>query len=173
MSIFVKFNSALADRFETTSGKTNCDDGCAELMNEFSRLLVVGICLSAACVAQAQESVGSALTLELNKVENEGEKCAITFLVANKTASNLKKLSYGIVLFDSDLRVERMTALDFGSIEAGRSRVRKFNFAKTDCAKLGQILINDTKACETANQGNVDCGSALELSNRTKLNFIK
>lgn len=145
-------------------------------MNEFAKFLTLGLCLLTLAnvpIAIAQSGEKNALLIELNKVENEGAKCAITFLVGNRSGSDLKKLSYGIVLFDSDLRVERITALDFGEIAAGRSRVRKFGFPDTDCAKLGQILINDTKACDVEKGSAVDCDSSLELANRTNLKFIK
>jgi len=65
--------------------------------------------------------------------------------------------------------LEKLSVLDFKSLPKGKSRVRQFAVKDIRCDDLGQILINDVAACESASK--TMCSEKLTLKNRSEIKF--
>ena len=126
-----------------------------------------GIAVSPSAAQQA-----GTISIELNKTEPSGEDCVLTFVVANEMDNDLSKLAYEFVVFDDQFRVERMTVFDFRDLSAGKQRVRQFQLPKTNCGKLGRLLINDVSSCEGIGVEASHCVGGLRTSNKTKIEFV-
>ncbi len=118
----------------------------------------------------AQES--EEIRLELNKVESSGTNCVLTFLATSTMPADIEKLAYEFVIFDKDLRVDRMTVFDFRQLKKGKYRVRQFQLPDTKCGKLGRILINDSSACDGTGLTLPECFDKLTISNKTSIEFL-
>ncbi|MEM9277926.1 MAG: hypothetical protein AAGA76_05090 [Pseudomonadota bacterium] len=128
----------------------------------------VGLTSLTPSIAQGSESV----VLELNKLEPADKDCLLTFVVSSKSSKNLDKLAYEFVVFDDQLRVQRMTVFDFRELEAGKLRVRQFQLPQTQCSGLGRLLINDVSACDGNEVDASLCSSGLQISNKTNIEFL-
>lgn len=132
--------------------------------------LVVGLGVLGSTPSYSQDVEGVAL--ELNKLEPADKDCLLTFVVSSKSSKDLDKLAYEFVVFDDQLRVQRMTVFDFRELEAGKLRVRQFQLPQTQCSGLGRLLINDVSACEGNEVDASLCSSGLQLSNKTDIEFL-
>lgn len=116
------------------------------------RVLTAALALSIASpgLAGAQEDAAPArsLHLQLNAVQPSDKGCRFTFVVENALGANLEKAAFEVVLFDRDGRVSRLMVLDFQDLPAGKTKVRQFDLANTDCGKVGRVLINEATACK-------------------------
>ncbi|MEX0408504.1 hypothetical protein ABGN05_22855 [Aquibium sp. LZ166] len=116
-----------------------------------ARMLAASITMSplAGATAFAQEAAAQpSLTLELNGLEPSLGGCRLTFLVRNGLGAALEKAAFEIALFDRAGLVQRLTALDFKDLPDGKTKVRQFDLAETDCAAVGRVLVNGAVACE-------------------------
>ena len=116
-----------------------------------ARMLAASITMSplAGATALAQEAApGPSLTLELNGLEPSSGGCRLTFLVRNGLGAALEKAAFEIALFDKAGLVQRLTVFDFKDLPDGKTKVRQFDLAETDCAAVGRVLVNDAVACE-------------------------
>ncbi|MEM7068008.1 MAG: hypothetical protein AAF478_03915 [Pseudomonadota bacterium] len=121
---------------------------------------------------QANAENSEKLILELNKIEASENSCLLTFLVTSSLSKDLEKLAYEFVVFDNDMKVNRMTVFDFQDLNASKIRVRQFQLADTPCETLGRLLINDTSACKSGGVDSKMCSDKLEISNKTQLEFL-
>ena len=67
------------------------------------------------------------------------------------------------MLFDTSGQVDRLTLFDFGTLPAGRPRVRQFTVSGITCEGLGQILINGAHTCDAASLDDNACEAGLIL----------
>lgn len=126
--------------------------------------------LLAGAAARADESdIGARISLELNAMKTAEGGCTLTFLVINGHARQIDKAVYETVLFDRDGQVDRMTLFDFGTLPAGRPRVRQFAVPETACETLGQVLINGAHACTAPDLPDGACETDLQLGSRTDI----
>jgi hypothetical protein len=118
--------------------------------------------------AMAESGSGARdLSLQLNTVEGVEGACRVTFLAQNGLGSDLRALVLEAVLFTTDGAVDRLTLFDFGTLPAGRPRVRQFDLTGLDCSALGQVLINGAAECEAEGVAPDACIEALRPSTRT------
>lgn len=111
--------------------------------------LALAMVMSASTVTAAQEAAASpSIGLELNGIEQVESGCRMTFVVANRLGSDIAKAAYEIALFDEEGLVDRLMVLDFQALPDGKTKVRQFDLADTECAEIGRVLINDATACE-------------------------
>lgn len=122
-------------------------------------------------MAQAGED-GKAVSIELNAIKPADDGCTLTFLALNGHASPIEKVVYETVLFDSSGQVDRLTLFDFGTLPAGRPRVRQFTVSGIACDGLGQILINGAHTCDAADLDDGACEAGLILDTRTAIEVI-
>lgn len=126
--------------------------------------LAAGLGLGSA--AGAGEALSDGVFLELNTVRSEGDTCTLTFQIINGHGSEISRLVYETVLFDSAGSVIRLTLFDFGQLPPGRPRVRQFSVPGMACEGLGRILINGAQSCETDGLDAGACEDGLTLGSR-------
>ncbi|MFD1910805.1 hypothetical protein [Halodurantibacterium flavum] len=128
--------------------------------------LIATILTVAGLPAAAQEAAPAGrLSLDLNRADQEGTACRLTFVAANDYTS-LSSLVLETVLFDQAGRVAALSLFDFGDLPQGHRRVRQFDVAGADCAALDQLLVNGVASCSAADEP-ADaraCAAALDLT---------
>lgn len=121
----------------------------------------------------AQESADDeTLIIELNAVQATEDGCAFSFLITNDLPAQIEAMVLEAVLFDEGGQVERLTLFDFGSLPAGRPRVRQFVVPGTSCEVFGSILINGAQSCEVNGTASSICESGLQLETRVTIDLI-
>jgi hypothetical protein len=121
--------------------------------------------------ALAQEAETPSLSIELNAQASSATGCLLTFMASNGHAEEIESAVFETVLFDKDGQVDRLTLFDFGSLPAGRPRVRQFQVEGLSCDALGQVLINGANSCKAGGADSALCGT-LELNSRTDVELI-
>lgn len=136
---------------------------CAFLMMALPGLLVGSV---SALADEAKKQAGAGVVLELNNAQQVAESCRLSFISKNALTTPIKDLGIEIVLFDKDGLVSRFMALTFGRLPVQKSRVRRFDLPKTQCANLSKILINDVKSCGGVPGGAQACLDSMTVSSR-------
>ncbi len=141
-----------------------------------SRIIFAGLlCFSVSVPASAQDgavAAGNAVILELNKTEDTGGNCRLSFVMKNGTGSAVPAASYELVLFTADGVINQMSVFDFGALPVGKTVVRQFELPALPCAQAGQLLINGPAGC-SGNTPSPHCSAPLELSSRTALSLTQ
>lgn len=128
--------------------------------------LMASLAFATDAVAQDKKP-GEVVSIELNVVKSSEGACTLTFLVTNGHASQIGKVVYETVLFDSAGQVDRLTLFDFGTLPPGRPRVRQFSVPGIACDGLSQVLINGAHTCEAPDLADTACEAGLILKTRT------
>ncbi|POF28379.1 hypothetical protein [Roseibium marinum] len=124
---------------------------------------LLGLCATLPVHAQSE---APAITLELNKAEDSGENCRLSFVMTNGTGRPIESAAYELVLFTKDGVINQMSVFDFGALPEGKTVVRQFELPALDCAQAGNLLINGPAGCP-ADQAPAHCTAPLRLSSRT------
>lgn len=137
-------------------------------MTRLNPLLSLGLAagLGLASAAEAEDDLSNSIFLELNTAQSQGEACTLTFQIINGFESEIGRLVYETVLFDSAGSVNRLTLFDFGTLPPGRPRVRQFSVPGMACEGLGRILINGAHSCEAEGLEAGACEDGLRLESR-------
>ncbi|GAW34302.1 hypothetical protein RA2_01350 [Roseovarius sp. A-2] len=132
---------------------------------------IASLGFASAAVAQDTD-MGEAVAIELNAMTHNEGSCTLTFMVTNGHASQIEKVVYETVLFDSAGQVERLTLFDFGTLPPGRPRVRQFSIPGIACDEISQVLINGARTCEAPDLADTACEAGLILQTRTSIGVI-
>ncbi len=112
------------------------------------------------------------LLLELNAVQpSDKGGCRLTFLVNNGLGGDLEKAAFEMALFNEAGVVERLAVLDFSDLPIAKTKVRRFDLANADCAKISRVLINSATACKGAGIEPTACIRQLKTETRTGIAF--
>lgn len=133
--------------------------------------IIAGLTLATGVAAQ-EGGPGAAVTIELNAVKSGDAACTLTFLVTNGHPTRIDKAVYETVLFDGAGQVDRLTLFDFGTLPAGRPRVRQFSVAGVTCDGLSRVLINGAHTCTAPGLAESACEAGLILKTRTDIEVI-
>lgn len=142
-----------------------------KMMRMLAATITAGLGLATGALAQDKD-LGEAVLIELNAVKSDEGSCTLTFLVMNGHASEIEKVVYETVLFDSAGQVERLTLFDFGTLPPGRPRVRQFSIPDITCDELSEVLINGARTCEAPGLVDTACEAGLILETRTRIGVI-
>lgn len=123
-------------------------------------------------VAAQEGGAAGTLSLELNTTKSVESGCQLSFLIQNGHDTDIDAAVYETVLLDTEGQVDRLTLFDFGTLPAGRPRVRQFVVPGTGCDGLGQILINGANRCEAGGAESDLCTKGLELKSRSDVEVI-
>lgn len=136
--------------------------------------LVLGLAAAFAVPGVSSPSAGDgpSLRIELNKAEQAGGACRLSFLFANRLGSALDKLSMQIVVFDGEEKIRQLVTLSAGALPRDKHRVRQFDLPGTDCGEVARVLLNDLPVCEGAEIDRAACAAALDITSRAKIEFI-
>ncbi len=118
------------------------------------------LALALALPASAQEG---GVTLDLNRLDDSGGTCRLTF-VADNALAPLSSMVVETVLFDRAGRVAALMLFDFGALPMERRRVRQFDVAGLACADVTQVLVNGVSACSGDTVDAAACAAALVVT---------
>ena len=124
--------------------------------------------------ATAEEPAGgraNTVDVELNRLEQNGEACRMTFVTHNGLASDLAASGFEMVVFDAKGLVKLMTVFDFGALPAGKTVVRRFDLPDTGCQSVSRILVNGAARCKGEGVDASACAAALRTKNLTDIDF--
>lgn len=116
--------------------------------------------------AQGTPAGNGRFVLELNKVEDIGEICRLTYVAENRTGVALEATAYNVVMFDAVGTVTSLLILEFGRLPDGKTKVVQFDIAGGGCAGISRLLINDVDKCETVEGAVTACLDALVTTSR-------
>lgn len=141
----------------------------------FPRIVLAAIFAHAGFSAAAQTTGTSPpLTMELNAAtDTAAGNCRLTYVVRNGTDTALSSATYEVAIFDQQGVVQRMLALDFGALDAGKTRILQFDLAGSPCASISQIIVNTAPSCVRSADGAATdiCIQGLEVTSRTAIRF--
>ena len=106
---------------------------------------------------------GAGLALDLNRLDDAGEACRLTF-VADNALAPLSTLVLETVIFDRSGRVAALTLFDFGALPAERRRVRQFDVAGVACPDVAQVLVNGVASCGGDGVDSAACAAGLAVT---------
>jgi len=128
-------------------------------------LVGAALILAAPVVAQEPDEEAPSLSLSLNTLQpTEAGGCRLIFVIRNGLGSDIDSLVTEAVLFDAGGQVATLTLFDFGSLPAGRPRVRQFDLSGPSCDGIGGVLVNGIGTCEGEGLTPAACLDGLRLS---------
>lgn len=111
------------------------------------------------------------LKIELNALADAKDSCRVTFLLTNGMPAEISKAAFEFAFFNKAGGVERLTVLNFGRLQKGRTTVRQFDISGGPCTTYSRILVNAVKSCDGV-AGEADaCEAALATANRSGIEF--
>jgi hypothetical protein len=131
------------------------------------RRLLSAIGLAAICAAapaMAQES--PRITVELNRLETQGNGCRVWMLLRNPGAEAVDPLRLDLLMFGKDGVIARRLALDVGPLPEQKTMARIFDLAGQPCDGIGSVLLNDVLACGPTPETRAACLPRLALASR-------
>ena len=125
-----------------------------------------------ALVAAAQDQPSPAgLSLELNRLEQNGQACRATLIAKNGFKESLEETAFELVMFDKAGLINLMTVIDFGGLPAGKTLVRRFDLPQTDCTEITRILVNSVSRCNGKGIDSARCQTSFTTDNRAGIEF--
>lgn len=116
------------------------------------------------------------IAIELNKLEaREGGTCRAYVVFENRSGEAYEALRLDLIFFGVDGVIAKRLAVDAAPLKPRKTAVKLFDVADLDCAKIGQVLLNDILACrEKADAEAQGCADRLAVSSRVPaVAFVK
>jgi hypothetical protein len=123
-------------------------------------------------IGAAKAEQGS-VSIELNKLEPQGQGCRAYFVVGNKTSTAYQELKLDLVLFRPDGVIGRRFAVDLGPLKPDKKSVKLFDIEGTACDQVGSFLINDVMECKSDTGPIADCLKDIGVSTLTNVQLNK
>ena len=98
-----------------------------------------------------------ALTVELNKLESQGNGCRAYVVVQNDDDIAYKAFKLDLVLFQTDGIIGRRFAMDLAPLKPKKRTVKLFDLDDIACDKIGSFLINDVVDCKSETSAMENC----------------
>ncbi len=124
-------------------------------------------------VMPAAHASDGAVTVELNRLEPNGEACRAYLVLQNGTESDFATLRLDLVMFDTDGVVANRLALETAPLPAGKTSLKVFDIDGLACERLGRVLLNGVMACADESGPRNDCLALVEPSARGPVEFIE
>lgn len=112
-------------------------------------------------------SASREIALELNRLDDAGQGCRLSFVMRNATGVAIEALVIELVLFDEEGRVGSLISIDPGQLPEGKTRVKQFDVAGLACGGIGRVLVNDVAACTGDGLDAAACLAAIRTTSRT------
>jgi len=136
-------------------------------------MMTVGLGVPVMAQNSGGESAGGSISLELNKLETTDGGCRAYMVLRNPTDVRYEKFNLELLIFDVDGVISKRLAVPFEPLRANKTSVSLFDMSGLDCAKVGELLLNDFFDCETAEGGVPGCLDKVTLSSRADARFYK
>jgi hypothetical protein len=121
----------------------------------------------------AAEAQQGSITIELNKLESQGQGCRAYFVVGNKSSTTYQALKLDLVLFRPDGVIGRRFAVDLAPLRPDKRSVKLFDIEGTACDQVGSFLINDVMECKAESGTVADCLKDISVSSLTSVQLTK
>ena len=150
-----------------------------QLGNILSRCLkALGATVSMAMVASllgfgAAGAEDGSISIELNKLEPQGQQCRAYLVIQNKGDTNYSELKLDLVLFRPDGVIGRRFAVELAPLKANKRTVKLFDLEGTACDEVGSFLINDVMECKAESGPVTDCLQSIVTSTLTNVQLTK
>jgi hypothetical protein len=143
--------------------------GDSHLKNSLNAIgVAVGLILVFWNAASAQSPP---LSIELNRVDQQGQACRFDWRVTNRSASHIGAITAEFVLFDkAGVNVARM-AIPFGALPVDKSVLRSFQLRPFDCTQVGEALLNAVLECVA--EPTLDCVAAIGVSSKDPIQLTR
>lgn len=142
-------------------------------LSPFLAPVLAAVLVLGAAPALAAPAGGGALTVELNKLEDQGKACRAYLLFENGTGHAFSSLRLDLVMFDADGVVARRLAVEGAPLAEGKTSLKVFDVQDVPCAGIGRILINDVLACADGAEKREDCLGEIRATSRAATPLIK
>lgn len=117
------------------------------------------------------QATAQSLSLELNRVDQQGEACRFDWRISNASSSNIEDLTVEFVLFDREgVNIARMP-VPFGSLLPNKTYLRSFVLRPFECAPVGELLVNEVTSCVAEDA--LDCLAAIGVSSRAEVKLTR
>lgn len=113
------------------------------------------------------------LSVQLNKLEPQGQGCRTYFVVTNKGDDAYEVLKLDLIVFRPDGVIGRRFAADLGPIKPNKHTVKQFDLGETPCDQFGSVLMNDVLDCKVGDTQRPDCLADITPSSLAGAQFIK
>ncbi|MEM7120380.1 MAG: Tat pathway signal sequence domain protein [Pseudomonadota bacterium] len=113
------------------------------------------------------------VTVELNKLEPNGDACRAYLMLHNGAGAAFDSLKLDLVLLDNDGIVANRLAVETAPLKAGKTSLKVFDFADQQCGEVGRVLLNDVLACHDNNGPRQDCLDVVAPTSLGSVAFIK
>jgi hypothetical protein len=123
-------------------------------------------------IGAARAEQGS-MSVQLNKVEPQGQGCRTYFVITNKGAAAYEILKLDLIVFRPDGVIGRRFAADLGPIKPNKRTVKLFDLDDTSCDQIGSILINEVLDCKVGDTQKPDCLADITPSSLAKAQLTK
>jgi hypothetical protein len=120
--------------------------------------------ISAVTPAMAQEN--PRISIELNRLEAQGNNCRVWMLLRNPGQEAVDPLRLDLLMFGKDGVIARRLALDVGPLPEQKTLARIFDLAGQSCDSIGSVLLNDVLACGPTPETRAACLPRLALASR-------
>lgn len=134
-------------------------------------VLALTLALVSQAVAAEETASSQGLSLELNRLEQNGSACRATLVARNGFEANLDETAFELVMFDKAGLISLMTVFDFGALPAGKTRVQRFDLPQTSCPDLTRILVNGVSRCTGTGIDISRCETNFSTNNRAGIEF--
>jgi hypothetical protein len=113
------------------------------------------------------------LSIQLNKLEADGDNCRAYIVLENRSDLSFEALRLDLVMFDVEGVIARRLAVDAAPLAAGRTSVRVFGISGLACDSIGRVLLNDVLTCADAGGERADCVDRIAPDSIAGVPFIK
>jgi len=142
---------------------------------------VAGHSRTAACViapwllssALAMAAPPEAIGVELNRLDDQGGNCRVSFVIANPGTLAFSGFKLDVVVFDRGGTIARRLAADVAPLRAEKTSVKIFDIPETPCAGIGSILINDVIDCRAGDAPVADCVARIATTTKLPVSLLK
>jgi hypothetical protein len=142
------------------------------LQSAVRRVLAIGaVCLMQLSPAVANEE--GRISFQLNGTAGVKDACRFNFIFRNGVSEPVTDLVLELVVFNDEDLVDRFVLVKSGSLPKGKTRVRQFDFADLDCARVSKLLVNEVKVCKGGNLDPETCLSRLEVKGSKSIRLLK
>lgn len=158
--------------FESLPSKGNSMVGSFRLFGA-SAVALLAVLGSALAWAAGPPASSKDISVELNKLEANGEGCRAYVVIDNAADSAYPVLKLDLVLFRPDGVIDRRIALDLGPLRAKKKYVKTFDLDASPCDGIASILVNDVLDCKEGQQAVPDCLDRIAVSSRASATLSK
>ncbi|MDN3516669.1 Tat pathway signal sequence domain protein [Aquisalimonas lutea] len=133
-------------------------------------VLLIALLTGLPAVVAAEDG---AISVELNKLESQGDACRAYLVMENGTGEAFESLRLDLVMFDDNGIIAKRLAVETAPLAAGRTQVKVFGIGDVACGDIGRVLLNGVLACADAGGERDDCMGRLTTASKTDVPFIQ